>query len=118
LCWPNLSYYVGTRYLKSVQPDDEKKGSNAFTFAFTYKLNPRYTITFAHQYDFERKERIASQFTLIRRYHRLFYGLTFSTDDSLDRQAIVLSIWPEGASELSVGSRRFMGLDSPQERND
>lgn len=117
LCWPNLSYYVGTRYLRSVETGDEK-GSNAFTFAVTYKINPRYTITFANQYDFQRKEKIASEVTLIRRYHRLFYGLTYSLDESLDRQAIVLSIWPEGVSELSMGSRRYMGLDAPQERND
>jgi hypothetical protein len=116
LRWPNLSYYVGARYLRSTDVDGEK-GSNAFTFAATYKLNPRYTITFAHQYDFDYGKRIASQITLIRRYHRLFYGLTFSMDESLDRQAIVFSIWPEGVSELSIGSRRFMGLDSPQDRN-
>jgi hypothetical protein len=118
LRWPNLSYYIGTRYLRNVEVGDEEKSSNAFTFAITYKINPRYSITLAHQYDFESKERIASQVTLIRRYHRLFYGLTFSMDESLDRQAIVLSIWPEGVSEMSIGSRRFMGLDAPQERND
>jgi hypothetical protein len=117
LRWPNLSYYIGARYLRSTDIDGEQ-GSNAFTFAATYKLNPRYSITFSHQYDFDYGERIASQVTLIRRYNRLFYGLTFSMDESLDRQAIVLSIWPEGVSELSIGSRRFMGLDAPQERND
>jgi hypothetical protein len=116
LRWPNLSYYVGARYLRSTDIDGEK-GSNAFTFAATYKLNSRYTITLAHQYDFDYGKKISSQITLIRRYHRLFYGLTFSMDESLDRQAIVFSIWPEGVSELSMGSRRFMGLDSPQDRN-
>jgi hypothetical protein len=116
--WPDLSYYVGTRYLKNIEVGDDKENSNAFTFAVTYKINPRYTITLATQYDFGLKQKIGSQVTLIRRYHRLYYGLTFSMDESLDRQAIVLSIWPEGASELSIGSRRFMGLDSPQDRND
>ncbi len=69
-------------------------------------------------YDFESKERIASEVTLIRRYHRLFYGLTLSMDETLDRQAVVLSIWPEGVRELSFGSRRYMGLDSPDNRNE
>ncbi len=117
LRWPNLSYYIGARYLRSTNVKGEI-GSNAFTFAATYKINPRYSITLTHQYDFDYGKRIASQVTLIRHYHRLFYGLTFSMDESLDRQAVVLSIWPEGVSELSIGSRSYMGLDSPQERND
>lgn len=117
LRWPNLSYYIGARYLRSTRIEGEK-GSNAFTFAATYKLNPRYSITLAHQFDFDYGKRISTQVTLIRRYHRLFYGLTLSVDETLDRQAIILSIWPEGVRELSVGSRRFMGLEAPQERNE
>jgi len=116
LCWPNLSYYIGSRYLRSVEVDDEK-GSNAVTFAATYKINPRYTITYSWQYDFDFGSLIYNQATLIRRYHRLFYALTYRADESLDSHAIILSIWPEGVSELSIGSRRFMGLDSPQDRN-
>jgi hypothetical protein len=116
LVWPNLSYYIGMRYLKNVQNEDEN-GSNAFTFAMTYKLNPRYMISMAHQYDFKTKKRITSQVSLIRRYHRLYYGLTYSIDESLDRRAIVLNIWPEGVGELGFGSKTFMGLDSPTDRN-
>ena len=104
------------RYLKNVQNEDEN-GSNAFTFAMTYKLNPRYMISMAHQYDFKTKKRITSQVSLIRRYHRLYYGLTYSIDESLDRRAIVLNIWPEGVGELGFGSKTFMGLDSPTDRN-
>jgi hypothetical protein len=117
LCWPNLSYYIGARYLRSVEVDNEK-GSNAVTFAATYKISPRYTVTFAHQYDFKRDGRIASQISLIRRYHRLFYGLTYSVDESLDRRSIVFSIWPEGIGEMTFGSRIFKSQGSPQGRND
>jgi hypothetical protein len=117
LCWPNLSYYIGARYLRSLEVD-EQKGSNAVTVAATYKINPRYTITFAHQYDYDFGKKIFNQITLIRRYHRIFYGLTYSADESLDRQAIILNIWPEGVGELAMGSRKFMSLDSPQGRND
>lgn len=117
LCWPNLSYYIGSRYLRSVQVDNEK-GSNAVTFAATYKINPRYTITFAWQYDFDIGKHIYNQVSLIRRYHRLFYAFTYRADETLDSHAIILSIWPEGIGELSVGSRRYMGLSSPQGLND
>jgi hypothetical protein len=117
LCWPNLSYYIGARYLRSVQVGDEK-GSRAVTFAATYKLNPRYTITYGWQYDFDFGKHIYNQISLIRRYHRLFYAFTYKADETLDSHAIILSIWPEGVSEMSTGSRRYMGLDSPEGRSD
>ncbi|MBU1518709.1 MAG: LPS assembly protein LptD [Planctomycetes bacterium] len=116
LVWPNLSYYIGTRYMRSIEIDGEK-GSNAFTFAATYRLNPRYTISFAHQYDFKRDGTITTQVSLFRRYHRLYYGLTYSVDESLDRRSIVFSIWPEGIGELGFGSRTLIGLETPKERN-
>ena len=85
-------------------------GSNVFTFAVTYVLDPRYTIVFAQQFDFDYGENIRSEMTLIRRYHRVYWGLTLSVDESLDRQAIVFSIWPQGVSELAIGQRRYMGI--------
>lgn len=117
LCWPNLSYYVGARYLRSIQVD-EQKGSNAFTFAVTYKLSPRYTITYGLQYDFDFEKHLYNQISLIRRYHRLYYALTYRADGVLDSSAIILSIWPEGVGEMSLGSRRYMGLDSPEHRSE
>jgi hypothetical protein len=120
LCLPNLSYYVGARYLRSTDIDIDgiaggrsEKGSNAATFAITYKLSPRYTIVLAHQYDFDYKQRISTQMSLIRRYHRLYYGITFTRDETLDSQSIVLNIWPEGASDLSFGSGRSGNVEPP-----
>ena len=106
LVWPNLSYYIGSRYLRRVNVLDEKS-SNAFVFAVTYEIDPRYTIMFSQQYDFGFGTNMRSDITLIRRYHRLFYGLTFSADQSLDKQAIVFSIWPQGVPELAIGPRRY-----------
>ena len=109
LVWPSLQLYLGTRYLRRIQILDEK-GSNVLTFAATYKLDPRYTLVFAQQYDFDYGASIRSQITLIRRYHRLMYGFTYSADESLDQQAIVFSIWPQGVPEAAIGSRRYMEL--------
>jgi len=111
-CWPDLSYYIGSRYLRRVEVFDEK-GSNAFVFAATYVLDPRYTLVFSQQYDFAYGANIESDITLIRRYHRLFWGLTYSADGSLDRQSVVFSIWPEGVPEMAIGSRRYVGLTGP-----
>ncbi len=110
--WPDLSYYVGSRYLRSVDVLDEH-GSNAFVFAATYVLDPRYTIVFSQQYDFDYGANIDSDITLIRRYHRIFWGLSFGSDGSLDRQSVVFSIWPQGVPELAIGSRRYMGISGP-----
>jgi hypothetical protein len=109
LCWPNLSYYLGSRYLRRVEVVDEK-GSNALTFAITYVLDPRYTVVFSQQVDFDYGSTIRSDITLIRRYHRVFWGLTFSADESLDEQSIVFSVWPQGVPELAIGPQRYMGL--------
>ncbi len=107
--WPNLSYYIGSRYLRRVEVLDEK-GSNAFTFAATYMLDPRYTVVFSQQYDFDYGKNLRNDITLIRRYHRVYCALTFSADESLDRQSVVFSIWPQGVPEIAIGPRRYMGL--------
>jgi len=112
LCWPNLSYYIGSRYLRRVKVLDEV-GSNAFTFAITYVLDPRYTIVFSQECDLDYGVNVRSDITLLRRYHRMYYGLTFSADEALDRQAIVFSIWPQGVPELGIGQRRYTGLTGP-----
>lgn len=112
LLWPNLSYYVGSRYLRRVEVLDEK-GSNALTFAATYVLDPRYTLVFAQQFDTDYGANIRSDVTLIRRYHRMYCSITFSADASLDSQAIVFSIWPQGIPEMAIGNRRYMNVGSP-----
>jgi len=110
--WPDLTYYFGSRYLRNVQVLDEH-GSNAFVFAASYILDPRYTLVFAQQYDFDYGANVESDITLIRHYHRVFWALTFSSDASLDSQSVMFSIWPEGVPELTVGNRRYTGLTGP-----
>ncbi len=109
LCWPNLSLYIGSRYLRNVEVLNQK-GSNAFTFAATYTIDPRYTIAFSEQYDFDYKANIRSDITLIRHYHRIYWAITYSADETLKSHAIVFSIWPEGIEEMAMGPRRYTKL--------
>jgi hypothetical protein len=102
LAWPNLTYYIGSRYLKRTEILGQK-GSNVFTFAATYILDPRYTMVFAQQFDFKSGSNLRSDITLIRNYHRVSCAFTISVDDSLQRQAIMFSIWPEGIKEMTFG---------------
>jgi hypothetical protein len=108
-CWPNLSYYIGSRYLREIATGPQR-GSNAVTFAATYVLDPRYTAVFSQQYDFDYGAGIRSDITLIRRYHRINLALTVSSDESLDERRVVLSLWPQGVPELALGLRRYVGL--------
>jgi hypothetical protein len=113
LRWPNLSYYIGSRYLKRIDNGLGEEGSNAFTFAANYVLDPRYSVVFSQQYDFDYGANIRSELTLVRRYHRLCYGITFRVDESMDRKSIVFSVWPEGLQELGIGQRRYMDQGGP-----
>ena len=117
LCWPDLSYYVGVRYLRQFFFGDEKRSSNAVTFAITYILDPRYTLVFSNQYDYGYGANIATDLTLIRKYHRMNWALTFSVDGSLDEKRVVLGLWPEGIPELALGLRRYMGIGASDTYN-
>jgi hypothetical protein len=109
---PDLSYYIGTRYLANTQILKEH-GTNAFVFAACYQVDERYTLVFAQQYDFDYGANVESDLTLIRRYHRVFWSLTLATDASLDSRAVMFSIWPEGVPEMAIGTRRYTGLLGP-----
>lgn len=110
LCWPDLSYYLGLRYLRQFTVGSETKSSNAVTFAITYILDPRYTLVFSNQYDYGFGANIATDLTLIRKYHRMNLALTFSVDGAQDEKRVVLGLWPEGVPELALGLRRYMGI--------
>jgi len=110
LRWPDLSYYIGSRYLRRIDNGLGEKGSNVFTFAATYVLDPRYTAVCFTQYDFDYGATVRSDITLLRRYHRMYWGLTYSMDSSRDKQAILFSIWPQGVPDIGIGARRYMGL--------
>jgi len=108
--WPNLQYYIGSRYLRRLDNGYGEYGSNAFTFAVTYVLDPRYTLVYSQQIDFDFGEIVRSDITLIRQYHRLYWGLSFSADESLDRQSVTFSLWPQGVPGLAFGESKYIGL--------
>ncbi len=113
--YPDISYYLGSRYLRPVIIADAtdgvyEEGSHSVVAAITYRLTPRYTATFSQEYNFDFGESVRSDLTIIRQYHRMFYAVSISTDESLRRNSILFSIWPQGVKELAVGSRKYSGL--------
>ncbi|AQQ70286.1 hypothetical protein SMSP2_00630 [Limihaloglobus sulfuriphilus] len=116
--WPDMNIYLGNRYLNdtiftNALGEYYEKGSNNAEFAITYRINERYTVSFAQEYNFDFGRNTTSQVALIRKYHRIYYGLIFATDASLDTSSIVLSIWPEGVEDVVIGSRRYVGVSNP-----
>jgi hypothetical protein len=115
---PDISYYIGNRYLRpmiiDIAADNiHEEGSNSVIMAATYALNPKYTATFAQEYNFDFGKNIKSELTILRRYHRMYYGFTFATDESLKRKSVVFSMWPQGVKELAMGRRKYIGLVGP-----
>lgn len=118
--YPDVSYYVGTRYLRPViipvdkngdnVADYNENGSNSFVTAVTYRLSQRYTATFSQEYNFDFGKAIRSDLAVVRQYHRMFYSVSFSLDESLERNSVMFSIWPQGVKELAVGSRKYTAL--------
>lgn len=107
--WPDLNIYLGSRYLRDVVNGFGQVGTNAFTFAATYQLDPRYTTVLSHQYDLDYGATLRSDVTLLRKYHRLNYGLTLSLDAAMDDTSLVFSLWPQGIGELASGIGRYIG---------
>ncbi len=108
--WPDLSWYVGSRYIRDLDNGLGERGSNVLTVAATYKLDPRYTLVVSHHYDVDYGASIRSEATLIRKYHRLQYGLCFSVDESLEQTSVVFSLWPQGIPEMGIGLSRYMDV--------
>jgi hypothetical protein len=117
---PDISYYVGSRYLRPLwldidtngdgDSDIHERGSHSVIGAITWRLTPRYTATFSQEYNFDFGHNVRSDLTIVRQYHRMFYAFSFSIDESLKRNMVMFSIWPEGVDELTIGSRRYTGL--------
>jgi hypothetical protein len=85
-------------------------GTNALAFSAIYRLDPRYALVCSQEYDLDYGANLRSELTVLRQYHRMNYGLTFSLDESLGDTSVVFSLWPEGIQELVTGGGRYGGL--------
>ena len=108
--WPDLSYYIGSRYSRDFDNGLGQKGTHAVTVATTYKIDPRYTAVLSEQYDIEHGAGIRSALSLIRQYHRVSYGITLGVDESLHEVSIVFGLWPQGMPELGAGLNQYRDL--------
>ena len=113
--YPDISYYIGSRYLKpsivNIPSDGVyEEGSQAVIGSIAYALNDRYTVSFSQEYNVDYAKNVKSELAILRRYHRLYYSLSFATDESLDRDSVMFSVWAQGVKELSFGKRKYISL--------
>jgi len=111
--YPDINLYLGNRYLKPSIVNSGgvyEEGSQSIIGSIAYKLNERYTMMFAQEYNADYGKNVRSELAILRRYHRLYYSLSLATDESLDRDSIMFSIWPQGVKELSFGKRKYISL--------
>ena len=111
--YPDINFYIGSRYLRPsivTSGGVYEEGSQIIIGSMAYKVNERYTMMFSQQYNADYGKNVKSELAILRRYHRLYYSLSFATDESLDRDSIMFSIWPQGVKELSFGKRKYISL--------
>ncbi|MFQ5501358.1 MAG: LPS assembly protein LptD [Phycisphaerae bacterium] len=100
---PRLAYFAGWRYIHDTD-------SNLVTFGSNYKLNQKHTVAFRETYDIQEGRNFSTEVIYIRKWQRWYSAVTLDIDRTLDDIGINLSIWPEGAPRLGLGSRRYTGL--------
>ena len=98
---PRMTYFLGLREIEALD-------SRVATFGANYQLTRKYSLTFFEQYDlaFKDGDNLATRLTLVRKFPRWFMGVTvvFDRDGEGDDVGFYLSLWPEGAPEVKLGS--------------
>ena len=77
---------------------------------FNYEINTKYRLAFRGYYDIERSRTEQIDVTLVRKFPRWYAAVTFELDNIEDDFSVGLSVWPEGAPQATLGSRRYTGL--------
>lgn len=100
---PRFSYVLGYR---RIGPTD----SDLFALGTNYEINSKYRLAVRGYYDIQRSKVQTFDVTLIRRWPRWYSAVTFGLDNVEEDIHISLSVWPEGAPQMALGSRRYTGL--------
>ena len=100
---PRLAWFLGYRYINATD-------NSLVAFGGNYKLSEKHTVGFRETYDLNEGRNFQTSVVYIRKWPRWHTAVSFDVDRSLDDVGLNFSIWPEGAPNLSLGSKRFTGL--------
>ncbi len=102
---PRFSYFVGYRRIHDTDSHLVGAGAN-------YEINTKHRLAVRTYYDLDRSRTESFDITILRRFPRWYAAITFAVDRIEDDIGIGLSIWPEGAPQAALGSRRYTGLST------
>jgi lipopolysaccharide export system protein LptA len=102
---PRLAAFLGWRFVDQTRNNVLAAGAN-------YKLNEKHTIGIRELYDIDRGQNVDTSLVLIRRWPRWYTAVTIAWDRAIDDFSVNLSIWPEGAPNFGLGSKRYTDLGS------
>ena len=103
---PNLSYFLGNRYIRAVDSDQ-------WTAAISYKLTHKYTIAAAETYDFALNHNVMTEFTLVREIPRFYVGITLAYNADTATTAAMVSLWPAGFPQAGITNQQALQTIAP-----
>jgi hypothetical protein len=102
---PRLSYVLGSRYAGDIDLSLVGGGWN-------YKLTEKHLTAFRAWWDVDTGRVGEVTVSYVRKLPRWWVGISLEYDNVDDNKTVMLSLWPEGIPEWTLGSRRFTGLGS------
>ena len=108
---PRLRYYFGIRHIDAID-------ATVGTAGFSYKVNRKYTVSLFEQYDFslEGGQNLTTSATVLRKFPRMYLGFTAVYSADQDDLGFIITLWPEGITEATIGGRRLsLMLAAPDE---
>jgi len=109
-----LGFFLGDRFLENGNVKEDNKNDrfvpvngHFITGGATYKLNRKYTVALAHQFDIEQGTTSNTQAVIIRKSPRWYTAVSVGFDANRNDFSVSISIWPEGLDKVALGSRRY-----------
>ena len=100
---PRLSYIFGSRYAGDID-------MNLVGGGWNYKLTEKHFTAVRAWWDVDRGEAGEATLSYVRKLQRWYLGVSLEYDNVSDDTSIMLSLWPEGIPEWTMGSRRASTL--------
>lgn len=100
---PRFSYFVGYRRIHDTDSNLIGAGAN-------YGISTKYRVAVRTYYDIERSRTDMFDISIIRKWPTWYSALTLQVDRLEDTFGVGLSVWPEGAPQMALGSRRYTSL--------
>ena len=97
-----LTYFLGNRYI-------DELGSNITSIALSYQLSPKYTLTFAQNYDFGLGQNVSTGIALLRQFDAFFVQVSVGHDNTTDQSSFNFNIYPKGLG-YGVNAEQLSGV--------